>query len=515
MDRAVGLRGVLDALQANVFVADLDLTLVYMNEVARSTLLRIEGEVRAVFGVGIDDLLGGSIHRFHRDPRRVERILRSPSALPHEAVFRFGQVTLKTRINGAWSPEGDLLGYVVAWEDVSEEMRRLAELNRTTCMVENSPANVMAADTDLVIRYMNPASLRTLRGVEAHLPVKADQVVGQSIDIFHRSPERIRRIVSDPANLPHRTTFALGPEHVRFEVTAIYDQQKTYLGPMVSWELVTEKVQAERRAKELADAITLNAQTLAGASEQLTQVSRQMASTAEETSVQASVVSSAADQVSKNLQTVAAGAEQMGASIKEIAKNAGEAARVAGAGVQVATATTATVGKLGESSGEVGKVVKVITSIAQQTKLLALNATIEAARAGEAGKGFAVVANEVKELAKETARATEEIGQKIDAIQADARGAVGAIGEISAIIGKIDGLQTAIAGAVEEQTATTAEIARNVSEAARGGREIAKNISGVATAAQATTGGAGDTQKAAADLATMAGELMKLVARLA
>jgi methyl-accepting chemotaxis protein len=218
------------------------------------------------------------------------------------------------------------------------------------------------------------------------------------------------------------------------------------------------------------------ASALASSAEELTAVSSQMASNAEETATQANVVSAASEEVSKNVTVVATGSEQMQASIREISKSANESAKVAKAAVGVAESTNHTIAKLGESSVEIGKVIKVITSIAQQTNLLALNATIEAARAGEAGKGFAVVANEVKELAKETAKATEEIGQKIDAIQTDTKGAVQAIGEISAIINQINDISNNIASAVEEQTVTTNEIARNVSEAAKGTEEIAKNI---------------------------------------
>ena len=170
------------------------------------------------------------------------------------------------------------------------------------------------------------------------------------------------------------------------------------------------------------------AATLSTSSGELSTVSQQMSANAEETSSQANVVSAAGEQVNRNLQTVATGSEEMSVSIKEIAKNATEAAKVATEAVKAAQATNATVSKLGESSVEIGQVIKVITSIAQQTNLLALNATIEAARAGEAGKGFAVVANEVKELAKETAKATEDISRKIESIQVDTKGAVEAIG---------------------------------------------------------------------------------------
>jgi methyl-accepting chemotaxis protein len=256
-----------------------------------------------------------------------------------------------------------------------------------------------------------------------------------------------------------------------------------------------------------------NAQTLASSSEELSAVSSQMSSNATETSTQANVVSAAAEQVSKNVQTVATGTEEMTASIREIAKNASEAAKVASSAVSVAEKTNASVAKLGESSVEIGNVIKVITSIAQQTNLLALNATIEAARAGEAGKGFAVVANEVKELAKETAKATEDISRKIEAIQSDTQVAIEAIGQIGSIIAQINDAQNTIASAVEEQTATTNEMARNVEEASKGSSEIAQNITVVAQAAESTNSGATDTQTAAGELARMAAELQSIVSR--
>jgi len=266
--------------------------------------------------------------------------------------------------------------------------------------------------------------------------------------------------------------------------------------------------------RTLVNNVAKSASTLGISANRLNDVATRMTTAADETSSQANTVSAASEQVNKNIQTVATGTEEMSASIREIAKNAAEAARVALGAVKAADTTNAIVGKLGESSADIGKVVKVITSIAQQTNLLALNATIEAARAGEAGKGFAVVANEVKELAKETAKATEDISQKIETIQGDTRGAVQAIGEISGIINQINDLQNAIASAVEEQTATTNEISRNVAEAARGSADIAQTIAGVAQAASTTQAGAADTSSAATEMSQLATELKDLVSKV-
>lgn len=271
--------------------------------------------------------------------------------------------------------------------------------------------------------------------------------------------------------------------------------------------------EAVRGMRESVVGVSRSSQALASTAEEFSAVSQTMGANAEETATQANVVSAATEQVNRSVQTVAASVEEMNASIKEIARHATEAARVAEEGVQSAAVVNASVSKLDASSQEIEKVVDVITSIAQQTNLLALNATIEAARAGEAGKGFAVVANEVKELARGTTRATAEIGQMIATIQTDARGAVESIGRIGDVISRISDLQNTIAGAVEEQTATTGEIARSVTEAARGTAEIADNITSVAQAARSTSEGAADTQKAADQLSEMASELQSLVGR--
>ena len=273
-----------------------------------------------------------------------------------------------------------------------------------------------------------------------------------------------------------------------------------------------------RSLNEMVDNLSGNIQTIgessqsvAAASEELNSVSSQVTATAGQASAQANAVAAAAEQMSSNIATVATAAEEMGGTIKEIAKNASEAARIASQAVQTAQETNHSVAKLGASSEQIGHVVKVITSIAEQTNLLALNATIEAARAGEAGKGFAVVANEVKELAKQTAAATEDISQKIEAIQNDTKGAVSAIQRISTIIDQISELQTTIASAVEEQSAATNEIARNAAEAAQASGEITRNVGDVSEATQVTTRGASQTLESAQELARLAADLEGVV----
>jgi methyl-accepting chemotaxis protein len=560
-------RSMVDNVPINVIFADLDLRIVYMNPASLRTLKTLEKHLP----VRADEIVGQSIDKFHRDPSVQRRVLADPRNLPHRTLIKVGPETLDLLVTAVYDEAGRHHGMMATWDVATARLRTEEEVARVTSMMENAPTNIMYADRDLVLRYLNPAATKTLRSLETYLPVKVDDLVGTNIDRFHKDPRVQRRILSDAGNLPHRVQIKLGPETLELLVSAVKGKDGGYLGAMVTWEVITAKLETERKIKEASDreraaaedlrakvdamlevvraaaagdltrtvpvsgadavgqmgeglaklledlrrkigSLAGNSGAVAAASEELTAVSGQMGKHAEETLGQANLVSAAAEQVNKSLHTVAAASEEMSASIREIAKSAGEAAKIAGQAVKVAERTNGTVAKLGDSGAQIGKVIKVITSIAQQTNLLALNATIEAARAGEAGKGFAVVANEVKELAKETAKATEDIGQKIETIQSDTRGAVEAIQQISTIINQISDIQTTIAGAVEEQTATTNEISRNVTEAAKGSSDIAVNIASTARTAAGTKSGADDTKRAAAELARMASELQSMVA---
>ncbi|MFD0516846.1 methyl-accepting chemotaxis protein [Paractinoplanes durhamensis] len=256
-----------------------------------------------------------------------------------------------------------------------------------------------------------------------------------------------------------------------------------------------------------------HAAALGDAAESLAATSGQSSTSSEAGARQATVVAESAALMSDNIRTVAAGAEQMGASIREISHGATQAAGVAARAVDITAATSGVMAKLGDSSTEIGNVIKVITQIADQTNLLALNATIEAARAGESGKGFAVVATEVKDLAQETAKATEDISRRVAAIQADTGGAIIAIEQISETIAQINDFQATIASAVEEQTAVTNEMTRSVSEAASAGGQVATTINEVASSVQLTSVGVSEATQAAGRLSRMSTELAHIVAR--
>ncbi|MCA9732764.1 hypothetical protein KC799_11585 [candidate division KSB1 bacterium] len=368
---------------------------------------------------------------------------------------------------------------------------------------------MMMIDRDFNITYVNPASramMKKYADVFSQLVSGFDpaKLVGTNIDQFHKNPSRQRELLANPANLPYKTNISVGHLTFTLNVTVMNDENGNYIGNTMEWEDITDKIRVK-------DGTARSAQELGGAASNLLDISNQMAGNAEETAVQANSVAEASGQVSQNIDNVAAAIEEMNAAIKEIANRAGEASNIADNAVEIASSANDTISSLGDSSKEISKVIKVITSIAQQTNLLALNATIEAARAGEAGKGFAVVANEVKELAKETAAATEDITQKIEKIQKDTEGSVGSVKQIVNIIKTINDISNTIAAAVEEQAVTAADVANNVSEASMSAATIVENISQVTEAASETSAGAAQMRNHSQELSELAKQLSNQV----
>ena len=426
---------------------------------------------------------------------------------------RFGKGGREIWIQASYNPirdrEGRVYKVVKYATDVTAVVKLRTEMALFKPMVESANVNIMLADRDFIIRYANPATIRTLRTLEQHLPIKADQLVGQSIDIFHKRPEHQRQMLSSDKNLPHQAKIRVGPDTLDLNVAPIYNTERAYIGAMVTWSIVTDRV---RLADDFERDVQAVVQIVSSSATELEASSQGMAGSAEETTRQSQAVAAASEQATRNVQTVASSASELSSSIREIAARVQEASEIAQSAVRQAAVTTETMAKLGQASQEIGQVVKVITSIAQQTNLLALNATIEAARAGEAGKGFAVVANEVKELARQTAKATEEIGNKISGVQSETGVAVQAIREIAAVIDKISDISTTIAGAVEEQNAATGEISRNVAEAAKGTADVSSNITTVTRVAQESGQTAESIKLAAGQLSAESEKLSSAVA---
>ncbi len=487
----------------NILLGTPDGIMTYMNESSLKTLKTLEQYLPDK----ADRLVGKSIDWFHKNPAHQRKIIGDPRNLPHRAIINVGPEKLDLLVTAIMDEKGVYIGPMVTWEVVTAKLELESNSAKMTNMVDKSPINTMLATPEGLLLYMNEASLKTLKTLEQYLPEKANNLVGKSIDWFHKNPAHQRKIISDVRNLPLRSVITLGPEKLDLLVSPVLDAKGGYIGPMVTWSVITTKL-------ELINDLTKSADDLAKSAGSVLSIASSLSASAEETSAQANTASVASEEVNAGVQTVASSMEEMVASIKEITKTTNESSKMSNEAMKMAKNANQIINQLGESSMDIGNVIKVISSIAQQTNLLALNATIEAARAGEAGKGFAVVANEVKELAKQTAKATSEITKKIEAIQADSKNAVAAIAEISSAIEKVNGFAGSIASAVEEQAATTNEVTRVVTQSAEGVKQITENISQVSQAATNTGKDASSSQVAAKEVGAIAELLKKFVARL-
>jgi methyl-accepting chemotaxis protein len=371
-------------------------------------------------------------------------------------------------------------------------------------MLDYVPVNILLADLNFNIVFMNRSSYKTLESLAHLLPVPVDKIVGGSMDVFHRKPSHQRAIVGNNKNLPHDAKIKLGEHILHLNVFALYNKAGGFVGPMVTWSVITER-------EKMVSAIGESSSRLSAAAAELTATAAELEKTSDQASADTQSTAASSEEVSRGVQVVATNMEEMSASIKEIARSSADAASMTNEAKARADEANSTIGQLGESSQEIGNVIKVISSIAQQTNLLALNATIEAARAGDAGRGFAVVANEVKELAKQTSKATEEITTKIGRLQKDATAAVGSIVGISQNIEKLNRISSTIAAAVEEQNATTNEVSRVIQESAKGVNVIAERVKGISAATVQSSSGAKQTTAAAASLSELAEQLRILL----
>ncbi len=462
-------RQLVDGLPVAIMTCDLE---TFVIDYANAQSIALLDSLRDLLPVAPEDIVGTSIDVFHKHPEHQRKMLSDPNNLPHKARIQLGDEILDLNIAAIGDGRGRRRASLT-WSVITKEVKADLESRRLLQMIDKMPINVMTCDpTDWKINYINQTSVDTLRSIEEHLPVKADDMLGTSIDVFHKHPAHQQALLSDPSNLPHTANIRVGPETLKLNVSAITSADGTYMGPMVTWSVITDTIRMAESVSGVVDAIADTSSEMDQSANELLDISKQ-----------ASGLSA----------SVSSATEELSASIREISSQMSEASRKSGISVEQAREADAFVTSLAEAADSIGKITEVIEDIAGQTNLLALNATIEAARAGEAGKGFAVVAGEVKSLASKTAQSTEEIKELIDTIQKKTGSTVEAIQRIGESVSSMNEISTQVAAAVEEQSAATAEISRN--------------IDGVSQASQQTGGSAAKVQDTASGLAGRAQSL--------
>lgn len=366
-------------------------------------------------------------------------------------------------------------------------------------MVEDMPTGLMTVDTrnGLKVNFINKSLRKVLTGIESQLSVKADKTLGQPIDTLHSTLGSFKGLLASASNLPHVDQVKIGDEILSLQSAPITSKKGEYVGAMLTWEVITGRAKLadsfESTVKSVVTEVATSAVQMRGNAERLNTL-------ADETKESSVIVAAAATEAAATANQVAAAAEELTASIGEISSQVQKSSAVASQASEQAESINQSMHTLVEKSNRVGEVIQFITNIASQINLLALNATIESARAGEAGKGFAVVASEVKNLANQTAKATEEIVQQVQSMQDATHQAVDSVGQIIAIISEISASTAGVAAAVEEQSAATNEISRNISHTAAGTAEISQNILRVEQGADETGSSSREVLSSAATL---------------
>ncbi len=457
-------RSIVDSLPVAVMTCDMhnDFRIDYINPRTLEELKPIEHALPC----SISELMGQSIDIFHKHPEHQRKLLSDPRNLPHHAIIKLGDEYLDLNVTANMSADGQYLGPVLTWSVATENVRREEESNRLLRILDEMPVNIMVADKDtLEITYANKTSIETLTPLEHLLPIKAKNLKGTCIDVFHKNPAHQRKLLADPNNLPWETNISLGDETLSLRISRLDDSDGNYLAPLLTWSVISEQI-------SMATNVAGVTELVASAATELDASASTMASSTAETTTQAS--------------SVAAATKQLEATVTEISQQVHKSSDIARAAVAESRRSNESINRLSESAQKIGQVVTLIQDIASQTNLLALNATIEAARAGEAGKGFAVVASEVKALATQTAKATDDISTQITEIQNSMAQSVEAIQSVTTTIEQMGEITETVAAAVEEQGAST--------------REVNQNIQGVMQAAEESGNVAEQVRQAAAEL---------------